>query len=369
MPEQEPRRRAEQPSRSRARKRKGGFPPVATYLLFVIAVSVILAAVGWVWANDILALNKPEHTAVIEIQEGDSLGDVINTLKENEIIDHKMVFRMFVALTGAKDKIAPGSYELNTDMDYRAIITNISASSPARQKTKVTIPEGYTIDQIFTLLEQNSVSTVQKLQDTAANHDYNFSFLKELPLGDYHRLEGYLFPDTYEFYIGQDPVRVINKMLVNFDAKLTDELRTEIANSGYSIHDVVIIASMIEKETDGEDQTQVASVIYNRLKNTSGGTAGFLQIDATLQYALPERKEQLTEADKQIDSPYNTYLYKGLPAGPISNPGMVSLYAAIHPASTSYYYYVLNPTTNKHEYSRTYSEHQAKVNQYSKASS
>lgn len=377
MSEQEPRRHSSGGSRvqtgrsssgqprSRARRRKGGISPVLLYVIFVVGISVILATVAWVWANDILALNKEPHTAVIEIQEDDKLGDVIHTLKENGIIENTFVFRLFVGITGSKDKIAPGSYELDTDMDYRAILTNISASSPTRQQTSVTIPEGYTIDQIFALLEESNVSTVEKLQETAANHDYNFSFLKELPLGDYHRLEGYLFPDTYDFYIGQDPIYVINKMLVNFDAKLTDELREEISNSGYSIHDIITIASMIEKETDGEDQATISSVIYNRLKNTSGGTNGYLQIDATLVYINGGKVP--TEADREIDSPYNTYLYQGLPAGPISNPGMVSIYAAIHPESTSYYYYVLNPETNRHDFSRTYSEHQAKVNRYSQS--
>ena len=379
MSQQEPRRRtsdgrrtqsassSDGHSRTRTRRRKGGLSPVLLYLIFVIGVSVILATVIWVWANDILALNKEEHTAIIEIQEEDSLGDVIRTLKQNGIIEYGTVFRLFVTATGSADKIAPGSYELNTDMDYRAIITNISSSSPTRQQTTVTIPEGYTVDQIFALLEESNVSTVEKLQETAAEHDYNFSFLKELPLGDYHRLEGYLFPDTYEFYIGEDPLYVINKMLVNFDSKLTDELRAEIENSGYSIHDIITVASMIEKETDGEDQATISSVIYNRLKNTSGGTNGYLQIDATLVYINGGKVP--TEEDKAIDSPYNTYLYQGLPAGPISNPGMVAIYAAIHPDSTSYYYYVLNPDTNKHEFSRTYAEHQAKVNQYSQSQS
>ena len=139
----------------------------------------------------------------------------------------------------------------------------------------------------------------------------------------------------------------------------------QVGNSGYSIHDIITIASMIEKETDGEDQATISSVIYNRLKNTSGGTNGYLQIDATLVYINGGKVP--TEADREIDSPYNTYLYQGLPAGPISNPGMVSIYAAIHPESTSYYYYVLNPETNRHDFSRTYSEHQAKVNRYSQS--
>ena len=386
MSEQEPRRRTgssraarsgssgrsrsaadyERPQRPRGTKRRRGglMQSPLFYVIFVIGVSVILATVGWVWANDILALNKPEKTVIVEITEEDSLGDVINRLKDEGLIEYKLLFRLFTAVTGNSDNIAPGSYELNTDMDYRAILTNIGPRSPSRQQITVTIPEGYNIDQIFALLDESNVSTVEKLQETAANHDYAFSFLKELPLGDYHRLEGYLFPDTYEFYIGQDPLYVINKMLVNFDAKLTDELRAAITDGGHTMHEIITIASMIEKETDSQDQQRIASVIYNRL--SSNVTSGYLQIDATLVYI--NGGETPTDADRSIDSPYNTYLYKGLPAGPISNPGMVSIYAAINPEKTGYYYYVLNPETKRHDFSKTYSEHQQKVARYGAAS-
>ena len=178
-----------------------------------------------------------------------------------------------------------------------------------------------TLKQIFELLEKNGVSTVAKLENMAATHDYAFSFLQDIPLGDAGRLEGYLFPDTYEFYMGEDARYVLNKMLVNFDAKVTDAMRQQIADQGKSIRDIIIVASMIEKESDGTDREKIASVIYNRLNNPSAGTAGYLQIDATIQYVLPEG-ELVTNADYTgIDSPYNTYKNKGLPPGPISNPG------------------------------------------------
>ena len=169
------------------------------------------------------------------------------------------------------------------------------------------------------------VSDTAKLEEEAANHDYAFSFLQDLPLGDYHRLEGYLYPDTYEFTTPQNPLYVINKMLVRFDAKLTEELRQQIADSGRTIHEVLTVASLIEKETDGADRADIASVIYNRLNNpnSSAGTNGYLQIDATLAYLNGSKVP--TEADKSIDSPYNTYLYPGLPPGPISNPGIESI--------------------------------------------
>ena len=195
----------------------------------------------------------------------------------------------------------------------------------------------------------------------AANHDYDFSFLQDIPMGEATRLEGYLFPDTYTFYLGEDPKYVINKMLVNFDAKVTDAIRQQIWDQGKSIGEILNVASMIEKETDGTDRATIASVIYNRLNNPSGGTQGYLQIDATIQYVLPEGEIVSEEDYATVQSPYNTYLNKGLPPGPISNPGMESIMAAINPESTNYYYYALGDD-KVHHFFTSYSEHQAFLN-------
>ena len=328
------------PKRRRRRKRMNPL----LYILLVIAVSAVLAGVGWLCAEDVLALNKEPASAVITISEGDDLGYVADLLKDNGLIEYKPLFRLFCAFTKveSKGKIAPGTYELNTDMDYSALVNAMSARSGSRMTTTVTIPEGYTIDQIFSLLAEKGVSTVSILQKVAAEYDFKFSFLKDVvPLGDYHRLEGYLFPDTYEFYMGggeSAAVQVLNKMILRFDQKFPDDLRQQAADMGYTVRDIVIIASLIEKETDGTDQAHIASVIYNRLNNPSYETVGLLQIDAALVYALGR---PISQADYSADTPYNTYTNQGLPPGPIASPGMVSLNAALNPSSTSDYYYVL----------------------------
>ena len=349
--------------RKRKRRRRHPILSFILYLVIVIGGSALLATVGWIAANDVLALNKAEASAIVSVSEEDSVSDIAKVLKEEGIIEYPTLFKLFCALTSAEDKITPGNYTLTTDMDYRALVTNLSASSATKVKVSVTIPEGYTVDQIFELLESKGVAKVEDLRETAAEHDYNFSFLKDLPLGDYRRLEGYLFPDTYEFYAHQDPLYVINKMLVNFDSRVTDEMRQQISDSGYTIHEIIIIASMIEKETDGNDRSNISSVIYNRLNNNNGGTNGYLQIDATLAYINGGNVP--TEADKSIDSPYNTYLYAGLPAGPISNPGLASIKAAMEPASTNYYYYALGDD-NVHHFFRTYDEQVNFINSQSR---
>lgn len=351
-------RSCEPQKRTKKRRRKRSFGAsisfAGMYAIFVVGVSTLLACVGWIAANDVLALNKEHQQVTITIEADDSYNDVVNMLKKNGLIEYKSLFKLFSALTGGKDKIATfGTFTLNTDMDYRALISGISANSATRAKVSVTIPEGYTVDQIFQLLEEKGVAKVEDLQTTAAEHDYNFSFLKDIPLGDYKRLEGYLYPDTYEFYTNHDPVYAINKLLVRFDALFTDELRTQTSNKGYTIRQLLTIASLIEKETDGSDRSRIASVIYNRLNNPNAGTVGFLQIDATLAYINGGKVP--TEADKDIDSPYNTYLHKGLPPAPIANPGMASINAALNPANESYFYYALGDD-GKHHYFKTYSE-------------
>ena len=360
------RRRPEEPERRPApqRRRRNKRSPLSNSMLYIVmvcAVSIVLAAVGWSLANDMLALNKDKVTATIVVDDENDFGSVVDQLKDNDIIKYTGLFSLFSALSGGSDKIAQGSYLVDTDMDYRAILNSLGSGSSSRVEVSVTIQEGLTVRQIFELLEKEGVSTVEKLNDMAANHDYAFSFLEDIPLGDPNRLEGYLFPDTYNFYMGEDPKYVINKMLVNFDSKVDDSMRQKIADKGYTIQELLTVASMIEKETDGTDRTTIASVIYNRLNNPGAGTAGYLQVDATIQYVLPEW-EIVSEEDYQtVNSPYNTYLNKGLPPGPIANPGLESIMAALNPESTNYYYYALGDD-GVHHFFTSYSEHQAFLN-------
>ena len=369
-PQGQSRRPQREPSQSQTRRatkrRRTALSRVAgalLYVLLVIAGSAALSTVGWVLACDLLGLNKEPITTEIVIEDDTQFSEVVDTLEKEGLIEYKFLFKLYAAFSHAESKIAPGTYELNSEMDYHALVSNMGSSSATRQTTDITIKEGLTIDQIFDLLADRGVTSVEKLQDMAANYDYAFDWLEDRPLGDYHRLEGYLFPDTYTFELGENPKYVLNKMLVNFDDKM-DEYMPALAAEGapYSLHDIVIIASMIEKETDSEDYRTISSVIYNRLTNPQAETVGYLQIDATLVYLNGGKVPTL--ADREIDSPYNTYKYQGLPAGPISNPGMASLSAAMDPDSTSYYFYVLNPETKRHEFSRTYAEHNALVQRY-----
>ena len=318
------------------------------YAVAVIGVSILLACVCWIAANDVLALNKPEKEVTITVDKEDSFNQVADRLKKEGLIEYKGLFKLFASVTGGKAKVSPGTYTLNTDMDYRALLSGMSVNSSTKAEITITIPEGYTVTQIFQLLEDNNVATVEELTQAAAEHDYAFSFLQGIPLGDAERLEGFLYPDTYQFNTPHNAVYAINKMLVNFDEKYTDDLRQKVTDSGYSIREILTIASLVERETDGTDRGTIASVIYNRLNNPSAGTMGYLQIDATLAFL---------NGGKAIDSPYNTYLYKGLPPAPIANPGLDSIKAALEPEKTNYFYYALGDD-NTHSFFRTLDEQQ-----------
>ena len=347
-------RRREAPPRQRKHPRK---PPKrkgtgAGYYVTILVISAILAGVGWLMCNDLLALNKKDHSAEIVVTDGEKLGSVSKSLKKEGLINYRGLFLLYSSLSDTE--VVAGTYELNTSMDYHALLTAMSARSGARKTVNVTIPEGYSMQQIFELLEEKNVNTVEALTEAAANEDYDYDFLANKEKGDASRLEGYLFPDTYQFYSGGDAKTVINKMLRNFDNKMTDELRQTISDSGYTMDEIITIASLIEKETDGSDGTKISSVIRNRLKN-SGETAGYRQIAAALLYALGEHKEVLTDADKEIDSPYNLYKNKGLPPTPICNPGMSSIRSALYPDNTSYYFYALGED-GVHHFFKTYRE-------------
>ena len=348
----------------RPRKKKRSRLTPLFYLIFVLGLSALLASFAWVAACDVLALNKSYEVATVTVTEGDSLSDVAKTLQENGLIEYQTLFKLFAWMTHTEvqsdsdsqdesNLITAGTYELNTEMDYRALISSMGVNSGSRKEVEVTITEGMTLDQIFALLEENGVASVADLQDMAANHVFKYSFLQDLPTGDYHRLEGFLFPDTYQFYMGGDVLQILNKMILRFDEQFTDEMRADAEESGYTVGEIVIIASMIEKETDGTDQALISSVIHNRLENPTAETGNTLGIDATILYVTGG-----TEVDVSLDSPYNTRIYPGLPPTAISCPGIDALRAAIYPEDTKYYYYALGDD-GTHSFFRTLAQQQA----------
>lgn len=357
----EPQRRPRQTTAQKRRRKKRINPLL--YILFVLITSAILAGVGWLLITDLCAFNKEYMETTVEITADDTVKTVADKLNDAGLIKYKWFFRLFAGVTKADEKIGMGTYTLTTDMDYQALIRGMrsSAGNMTAETVKVTIPEGYTVSQIIKLLAKNGVAAEETLLKVAQTYQFDYDFIDNTS-EDISRLEGYLFPDTYEFYANitsesQVGSAVFGKLLSTFNSRIDDELLEAMAAKGYDMHDIVTIASLIEKETDGTDQGMIASVIYNRLEGPGdkAGTYGMLQIDASLLYALPDHEGAITSADMETDSPYNLYKYAGLPPTPISNPGLASIQAALEPEETDYYYYALG-TDGKHHYFTNYND-------------
>ena len=381
------------PKKKRRPRRKNGYGLlgiphlIATviWLVIIVAIGVSLGRVAWLCAADLLAFGREEQEVTFTVTDQDTIETISENLKDAGLIRYPQLFRFYAKLTDAEEEISTGTFQLNTLYDYHALVNSMNADAYGREEVEVVIPEGYSCAQIFALLEENGVCTVAELEAYAANGELNdYWFLEGVERGHKYCLEGFLFPDTYRFYTNDDPENAIDKLLAGFDYRFTDKMKDNIAAisdtvanmmlaKGYdeayveehrlTIQDIITVASMVEKETaGGNDSYKVAAVIYNRL---SSPEFPFLEIDATVVYALGGKTDPLTYDDLAIDSPYNTYMYEGLPAGPISNPGRSSIYAALEPypetesgeSYASYYFYVYDPDAGEHIYAETYEEH------------
>ena len=345
------------PLRFRREKRTGCVGGIL-YSVFVICISLVLAVLAWLAASDVLGFGTSDELVYITVEKGFDIEDIIEKLYDSGLIKYKSLFRIYADYSKAEEKIAAGSYALNKNYDYRAIVHGMTARGGVLEETRVTIPEGLTLAEIFMRLEDYGVCAASDLWETAANYDFNYSFLDKSTLGERHRLEGFLFPDTHNFYLDSSPVLVIDKFLNEFDNRFTETYIERAEFMGYSIRDIITIASMIEREAGSdEERPRIAAVIYNRLNNSTDFP--FLQIDSTIVYAMAGTSAYSSDFT-EFESPYNTYLHEGLPPGPIANPGFESIRAALYPSSTDEYYYALN-TSGTHEFFRTLAQHEAFV--------
>lgn len=344
----------------RAKKRRQQlFNRTFLYAMMVIVASLLLAVYALHVANDALALMKPSSDLSVKIEKGSTVGRIARELKDAGLIEYRWAFVLFAKVTGNADSFQYGTYVLNTDMDYLELVTNLQKTASFRATVTVMIPEGAELREIIATLDEKNVCTAEELWDAVENHPFDYDFLQNLPERE-NRLEGYLFPDTYEFFEQSDAVTVLTKFLDNFEVKFSQELRDRAEEIGMSIDEVVTLASIIEREAaSDEDRATVSSVFHNRLNSTQ---YPLLQSCATVQYVLQERKPVLTYDDIKIDSPYNTYLYEGLPIGPIASPGLASIKAALYPETTDYYFFVVS-ADGTHIFSKTLAEHNAAVKQ------
>ena len=359
-PEEAPEEDEDSLRKVRPKKKNGygafGIPHLLSTLVWILLIAAIGVSLGrliWVCATDVLAFGREDRVVTITITPSDAedINAVANKLYNAGLIEYKQLFLLYAQLSNAQEKISAGTYELNSLFDYNALVKGISASSQHRETIKVTIPEGYTCAQIFALLEEKGVCSAADLKAYEVQSDY--WFLEGVDPNAEYPLEGFLFPNTYQFYTNDTPKRVFIKLLGGFESIFTDELKSYIdtlnekRGTDYTMYEIMIIASMIEKESaSGGENYKMSSVMYSRLEKPSKFPT--LNVEATVIYAQGGKSDVI---DYELDSPYNTYKYPGLPPTPICNPSLLSIQAALNPSDTKYYYYVLNPETGMHDFS------------------
>lgn len=347
--------------RRRSRRHKNsGCAGTMVYVIAVVGASLAISLAAIFTANDVFAFVKDNAMQQFYVSENTKLADLAKDLDKQGIINYGTVFKAYLAVKGdSADDVLAGEYQLNPSMDYGQIIDKLTNSSSS-DTLQITIPEGYSVAQVRQLLLDNHVCTADALDKVLNQYPFKHDFLQDEKPVEEGWLEGYLFPDTYEIYKGNGSVvDTVNKMLNNFASRYGSEITDGANELGRSMHDIVTVASLVEREAQRDDErARIAGVIYNRLNNSS--EFPYLQVDASVLYGLGRTSGKLTDEDLKSDSPYNLYTAEGLPPGPICNPGYASLYAASHPESHDYYYYVAMPD-GSHLFASSYEEHQRNI--------
>jgi len=299
---------------------------------YFIVILIIILLSGFLFWFGIYVPKEPwsSKTEVFLVEKGQGAKEISLNLKKQHLIRYSSLFRIYALWRGKAGKLEAGEYELSPRMNIPEIIEKMAAGDRIRKI--ITIIEGWTVKDIENYLKKQDIVIGGNL---ASN------------------LEGYLFPDTYEIYSGEDAEEIIKRMLDNFDKKVRSRFGENLS------FETVIMASLLEKEVQTlEDKKIVAGILWKRLESSMP-----LQVDATITYITGRKSTQITKEELQIDSFYNTYRYKGLPPGPICNPGLESIEAAIYPKETDFWFYLSTPE-GKTIFSRTLKEHNLAKKKY-----
>ena len=361
---------------SKHKKKKNTGRTVLIVLLALVIIAVIAAFAIFNKIKNFDESVDASSTKVVdfEIPKGASTQKIANLLAEAGLIENPTIFKFKAKFNNLDGKFQAGEYELSPSMGMAEIMTKIQDGR--RETVRFTIKEGLSIKQIAAVLEEQGLCTKADFYKSLEEDEFDYWFVPlleekfEEPTGEVskraNRFEGFLYPETYEVYVGASARNIINKMLGQFDKVFGDDLKTAFEKQDLSLQEILTIASLIEREiVVDEERPLCSSVIYNRL-NTNA-TAHKLQIDATVLYCLgnPEGKVRVLYKDLEIDNPYNTYAYAGLPPGPICCPGLPCIEAALNPADTDYLYYVVsNKDKSTHKFTKSYNEHVSNSNDY-----
>lgn len=332
------------------RKRVGAALGLLAVMVLVLAVGAV-ATWWYLFVRPAASGIAPGQPVQIEIASGSSTAAIAGQLAAAGVVPNANRFRLEARRSSADGQLRAGVYDLQTGMSYADVIAELSAG-PEISYVSVTVPEGWVIEQIAERVEDKTGIPAEEFEALAKAGYAEFprEYLRDLPAGS--SLEGYLFPKTYRVVEGSTARDVIEMMLDQFETELAAVDVAAAESRGFTLHQLVTMASIIERETRVPSERElVSSVIHNRLDRDMR-----LEIDATIEYLLPGSRFRLTHEDLQIESPYNTYRNAGLPPGPIASPGLASLQAAASPADTDYVYYVLTDPDGSHTFTSTYEE-------------
>jgi UPF0755 protein len=319
----------------------------------IIFLGIVIIAIAAVYTLYMGKESKPVEPGsktyvTVTIPTGTGTEGIANILDENRIIDNTGVFKLLSKSKGYDGKFKAGQYSLSPGMSMEEIMEVLLTGKA--ETVRFTIPEGYDIKRTTAKLSEEGLINAETFAKEIETGQFDYEFLKDAPSGA-SRLEGFLFPDTYEIFANANEHDIIDKMLYQFNKEFKDEYYARAEELGMSVRDVITLASIIEREARvPEDRPVIASVFYNRMKINMP-----LQSCATVQYILGEQKSVLSIKDTKIESPYNTYLHPGLPPGPIASPGADSIQAALYPADTDYLYF-LAKGDGSHAFSSTYDQ-------------
>lgn len=338
---------------------KVGGKAAVGFLAFILISTILLSYVGITCLGDMLAINRSDENVTVDIPADATYSQIIDILKDNKLIKRKGFCKIFTKFRGFDEgKYLSGQYYLNSKMGVEGMLKDIMAAPVTAESISLSFPEGLTATQILEKLEKNDVCNSAKVLTAMRTGKFNYDFLNEITdnKNRFLKLEGYLFPDTYDFYVDADPNYVITKFLDNFNSKWEDEYDKRAAELGLSRDEIITIASIIQKEAANSDQMKViSSVIHNRLNHQADYPT--LGCDSTALYISNYVTPTVGEAQGSIYySAYDTSAIKGLPPGPICNPGIDAIRAALYPSDTDYYFFAHDKAGNIYTAS-TFKEH------------
>lgn len=319
-------------------------------IFLMLSIFVTASLILYFWNGIYLPKSKNfSETKIIQIKKGDTLEEIAQKLEKEGLIKQARFFTLYNFISCNTPRLQAGYYLLSPSLTIPEIVGKIVGGEVI--KDKITIIEGWSAKDIADYFETKNICQKEDfLKIIFKDFSSEFDFLKDKPKNQ--NLEGYLFPDTYEIFYSEGPETILKRILKNFDKKITQEMREKIENQRKTIFEIVTMASLLEKEVKTmEEKKLVSGILWKRLENKMP-----LQVDATINYITGKRTTEVLIEETKIDNPYNTYLYLGLPPGPICNPGLDSILAAIYPQESDYWYYLTAPE-GKAIFSKTYQEH------------